>query len=71
MKSIGYKFLYDLSDFEKWITPKNLPKTFESLLRFIEVLILGEPSGELKLELIERLEKKSYDMLIFSYHPLN
>lgn len=71
MKSIGYKFLYDLSDFEKWITPKNLPKTFESLLRLIEVLILGEPSGELKLELIERLEKKSYDMLIFSYHPLD
>lgn len=70
MKSIGYEFLYELCECEKWITPKNMPKTFESLFRFLEVCIFGEPSGDLKLRLIKTLEKKSYDMLIFSFQPL-
>jgi hypothetical protein len=70
MKSIGYKFLYELVEVEKWITPKNMPKTFESIFRFLEVIIFGEPSGELKLKQIQALDKKSYDMLIFSFQPL-
>jgi FkbM family methyltransferase len=70
MKSIGYKFLYELVEVETWITPKNMPKTFESIFRFLEVVIFGEPSGELKLKEIKTLDKKSYDMLFFSFHPL-
>lgn len=70
MKSIGYKFLYEFVEVEKWITTKNMPKTFESIFRFLEVIIFGEPSGELKLNQIQALDKKSYDMLIFSFQPL-
>lgn len=70
MKSIGYKFLYELIEVETWITPKNMPKTFESIFRFLEVVIFGEPSGELKLKEIKTLDKESYDMLFFSFHPL-
>ena len=70
MKSIGYKFLYELVEVEKWITPKNMPKTFESIFRFLEVVIFGEPSGKLKLKQIKTLDKKSYDMLFFSFHRL-
>jgi FkbM family methyltransferase len=70
MKSIGYKFLYEFVEVERWITTKNMPKTFESIFRFLEVVIFGEPSGELKLKQIQALDKKSYDMLIFSFQPL-
>ena len=70
MKSIGYKFLYEFVEVETWITTKNMPKTFESIFRFLEVVIFGEPSGELKLKEIKTLDKESYDMLFFSFHPL-
>ena len=70
MKSIGYQFLYELVEVEKWITPKTMPKTFESIFRFLEVVIFGEPSGVLKLKQIKTLDKQSYDMLFFSFHSL-
>ena len=70
LRSIGYKHLYELNKIDDWIVPSYLPTIFRSLFRFCEVLIFGEPTSEFKLNLIKRLEKKSYDMLIFSYEPL-
>lgn len=70
LQSIGYKYLYEFNKTDDWITPSYFPTLFKSLLRFCEVLIFGEPIPELKLNLITRLEKKSYDMLLFSYDPI-
>ena len=70
LQSIGYKYLYEFNKTDDWITPSYFPKFFRSLFRFCEVLIFGEPTSEFKLNLITRLEKKSYDMLMFSYDPL-
>ena len=70
LQSIGYKYLYEFNKTDDWITPSYFPKLFRSLFRFCEVLIFGEPTSEFKLNLITRLEKKSYDMLMFSYDPL-
>jgi hypothetical protein len=70
LQSIGYKYLYEFNKTDDWITPSYFPTIFRSLFRFCEVLIFGEPTSEFKLNLIKRLEKKSYDMLIFSYEPL-
>ena len=70
LQSIGYKYLYEFNKTDDWITPSYFPKFFRSLFRFCEVLIFGEPTSEFKLNLITCLEKKSYDMLMFSYDPL-
>lgn len=71
LKSLGYKHLYELQKIEKWITPQSLPKILTSFFNFIEVLILGEPSGELELNPIETLNQKSYDMLVISFDSLS
>ncbi len=71
LKSVGYKYLYEFSKIDDWIMPSYLPTIFRSLFRFFEVLIFGEPISEFKLNLITHLEKKSYDILIFSCEPLN
>ncbi len=70
LQSIGYKYLYEFQKTDNWITPNNLPKTFQSLFKFIEVLIFGEPRSEFKLSLITRLEKKTYDILLFACSPI-
>jgi hypothetical protein len=70
LKSVGYKYLYEFSKTDDWITPSYLPIIFRSLFRFFEVLIFGEPVSEFKLNLITHLDKKSYDILIFSCEPL-
>ena len=70
LKSIGYKYLYELKKNDDWITPSFLPKTFQSIFRFFEVLIVGEPILEFKLNLISCLEKESYDILIFSFDEI-
>jgi FkbM family methyltransferase len=70
LKSIGYKYLYELKNTDDWITPSHLPKTLRSVFRFFEVLILGEPISEFRLNLISCLEKKSYDLLIFSFDEI-
>ena len=70
LQSIGYKYLYEFSKTDDWVTPSYFPTLFRSLFRFFEVLILGEPTSGFKLNLITCLEKKNYDMLMFSYDPL-
>jgi FkbM family methyltransferase len=70
LQSIGYKYLYEFKKTDDWITPSNMPKTFQSLLKFFEVLILGEPLSEFELSLITRLEKKTYDILFFACNPI-
>ncbi len=70
LKSLGYKFLYEFKKRESWFTPCYLPKFFESIFKFFEVLIFGEPSNELELNPIESLEKNSYDMLIYSFDDI-
>ena len=69
LQSIGYKYLYEFKKTDDWITPSNIPKTFQSLFKFFEVLILGEPLSEFELSLITRLEKKTYDILLFACNP--
>ncbi len=66
LEQLGYNFLYELKKREEWMTPHYLPKFFESICKFFEVLFFGEPSSEFDLHLIESLEKNSYDMLIYS-----
>lgn len=70
LKHLGYKFLYELKRREDWMTPQCLPKFFESIFKFFEVLFFGEPSSEFELHLIKSLEKKSYDMLIYSFEEI-
>jgi FkbM family methyltransferase len=70
LQSIGYKYLYELKKTDDWITPSYFPKTFQSIFRFFEVLILGEPILEFRLNLISCLEKESYDILIFSFDEI-
>jgi FkbM family methyltransferase len=71
LKSIGYRFLYEFKKTDEWITPSILPKTFQSIFKFFEVMFFGEPILELELKLIPHLEKKSYDMLLFSCDKIN
>jgi FkbM family methyltransferase len=71
LKSIGYKYLYELKNTDDWLTPGFLPKTFQSILKFFEVMLLGEPILEFELNLIARLEKNSYDMLLMSHDEIN
>jgi FkbM family methyltransferase len=71
LKSIGYKYLYEFKKTDDWITPNYLPKTVQSICKFFEVMVLGEPTSEFKLNLITCLEKKSYDMLLFSCDEIN
>jgi FkbM family methyltransferase len=70
LQSIGYKYLYEFKRTDDWISPSNIPKTFQSLFKFFEVLILGEPISEFRLNLISHLEKKSYDVLVFSFNEI-
>jgi FkbM family methyltransferase len=70
LQSIGYKYLYEFKKTDDWITPSYFPKTFQSIFRFFEVLILGEPILEFRLNSISCLEKESYDILIFSFDEI-
>lgn len=70
LKSIGYKYLYEFKKTGDWITPSFLPKTLESLLKFFEVMFLGEPILEFELNLITHLGKNSYDVLLLSYDEI-
>lgn len=70
LRSLGYKHLYEFENIENWITPEFIPKPFKTACKFIEVLILGEPSSELKFTEVESLNNKSYDMLVFSFERI-
>ena len=71
LKSIGYSQLYAFTKIEEWITPSWLPKILILLFKFLEVLIIGEPSNELTLKPITTLNKKRYDMLIVSFEKID
>ncbi len=71
LRSIGYKYLYEFKKSDDWITPSYMPTIFRSFFRFFEVILFGEPKLDLKLNQISYLEKKSYDMLLFSCDELN
>jgi FkbM family methyltransferase len=71
LKSIGYKYLYEFKKTDDWITPSYLPKTFQSIFKFFEVIFLGEPILNFELNLINHLEKNSYDVLIFSCEEIS
>ena len=71
LKSIGYSYLYELRKVDDWLVPNWMPKGIVSFFRLLEVLMLGEPSSELELNLINTLENnKVYDMLVFSFDEI-
>jgi FkbM family methyltransferase len=70
LRTLGYEHLYEFKNVEKWITPNCIPKSLKTMVRFIEVLIFGEPSDELRLSEISSLDNKSYDMLVFSFEKI-
>ncbi len=71
LRSIGYSQLYEMCKIDEWLIPNYMPKFLSSFFKLFEVLIFGEPSGELRLIPINKLEKKSYDMLVFSFDKID
>lgn len=71
LRSLGYKYLYELVAQQRWITPHWLPKSIRKILMLIEVAIAGEPSTELNQVEIRSLTKSGYNLLLMSYEKVS
>jgi FkbM family methyltransferase len=70
LRSIGYEYLYEIDQAQKWLTPDFLPHFTRSPLKILEVAIIGEPSSELTFRKIESLNKSAYNLLLMTSQSL-
>ena len=73
LKTCGYMYMYEFMRQDDWIykkLPNIFPKFINIIFKILELLFIGIPSENLKLNRILNLTKNRYDLLLFSKSPI-
>ena len=70
LRKLGYRHFYTLETHPRWRSSDRLPRFLRVPVRCVEALLFGPPRTQASCRAVQRLESRSYPMLIAASAPI-